>query len=226
MSPNQAELTAIATELSNRLDDAASSGILAPCHKPALNEVRAHLPTLVSGHLFPLVLIHSDLTELNILVDGDTGIITGVIDWVDVAAMQPFGLALYVLDKFIGCGMGPCGWVYFDNADALRDVFWTAFVEYAAGTVSRSQMRSIEVARKAGYILRYGTYYSSNYKRVVGVEQMSVEKRRLYLEAILQMGQSSRVRWYGIRRSGGPWGKVTEQPFKRILTFYAVNTSY
>ncbi|KAH6616010.1 hypothetical protein B0J18DRAFT_451939 [Chaetomium sp. MPI-SDFR-AT-0129] len=181
VSPNPSELTAIATELSNRLDDAASSGILATCHEPVLDEVREHMPTFVSGD-FPLVLTHSDLTELNILVDGDTGIITGVVDWVD-AAVQPFGLTLYALDKFIG-GMGPSGWVYFDNANALRSVFWTAFAEYA-GIVSNSQMRSIEVARKAGYLLRYGTYYDSNYKGVVGVEQMSVERRRLYLHAIL-----------------------------------------
>jgi hypothetical protein len=181
VSLNQANLTAITTELSSRLDDVASSGILATSHEPVLDEVREHLPTLVSGH-FPLVLTHSDLTELNILVDGDTGFITGVIDWVD-AAIQPFGLTLYALDKFIG-SMGLFGWVYFDNADALRDIFRTAFAEYAR-TVSSSQIGSIKVARKAGYLLRYGTYYSSNYKGVVGVEQMSVEKKRLYLQAIL-----------------------------------------
>lgn len=179
--PNPVDLTAIATELSTRLDDVSSSGILTARHGPVLDEVREHLPTLVSGH-FPLALTHSDLNELNILVDGDTGIITGVVDWAD-AATQPFGLTLYALDKFIG-SMGPDGWVYFDNADALRDGFWIAFAEYA-GPLSSPQMRSIKVARKAGYLLRYGTYYNSTYKGVVGIEQMSVEKRRLYLEAVL-----------------------------------------
>lgn len=147
----------------------------------ALDEVKEHLPTLVSGD-FPLALTHSDLNELNILVDGATGTITGVIDCTD-AGIQPFGLTLYTLEKFIG-SMGRDGWVYHDNADVLRDEFWRAFVQYA-GQVSQSQMKSIRVARKAGYLLRFGTFYSSGRKGVVGIESMSIEKRRLYLEAIL-----------------------------------------
>jgi len=143
--------------------------------------VREHLPTLVSGD-FPLALTHSDLNELNILVDGSSGIITGVIDWAD-AGIQPFGLTLYVLKKFIG-SIGRDGWVYLDNAGVLRDEFWRAFARYA-GQLSCSQMKSIQVARKAGYLLRYGTFYRSRHKGVVGIENMSIEKRRLYLEAIL-----------------------------------------
>lgn len=174
-------LSAIATELSRRLDDVSSSGILTARFGPALDEVRKHLPTLVSGD-FPLALTHSDLNELNILVDGGSGIITGVIDWTD-AGIQPFGLTLYALEKFIG-SMGRDGWVYLDDAGALRDEFWRAFARYA-GQVSHSQMKSIRAARKAGYLLRYGTFYSTGYKGVVGIENMSIEKRRLYLEAIL-----------------------------------------
>ncbi|KAK3945302.1 hypothetical protein QBC46DRAFT_360408 [Diplogelasinospora grovesii] len=178
---DQCALSAIATEFSSRLDDVSSSSVLAARFGPALDEVREHLPTLVSGD-FPLALTHSDLNELNILVDGGSGIITGVIDWTD-AGIQPFGLTLYVLEKFIG-SMGRDGWVYLGNAGALRDEFWRAFAHYA-GQVSHSQMKSIQVARKAGYLLRYGTFYNSGQKGVVGVENMSIERRLLDLEAIL-----------------------------------------
>ncbi|KAK3311501.1 uncharacterized protein B0T15DRAFT_571854 [Chaetomium strumarium] len=128
------------------------------------------------------VALDRDLNELNILVDGRSGIITRVIDWTD-AGIQPFGLTLYALEKFIG-SMGRDGWVFFDNAGALRDEFWRAFTLYP-GQVSYSQMRIIQAARKAGYLLRYGTFYSTGQKGVVGIENMSIEKRRLYLQAIL-----------------------------------------
>ena len=177
---DQRARSAIAAEFSWRLEDVSSFGVLTARLEPALDEVREHLPALVSGD-FPLALTHSDLNELNILVDGGSGLITGVIDWAG-AGIQPFGLTLYALDKFLGY-MGPGGWVYFDNAGALRDEFWRAFAD--AGQVSPSQMRSIQVARKAGYLLRYGTLYSSEHKGAVGMEDMSIEKRRLYLEAIL-----------------------------------------
>lgn len=139
-----------------------------------------HLPSLISGD-FPLALTHSDLNELNILVDGCSGNITGVIDWVDVG-IQPFGLTLYVLEKFIGT-MGREGWDYLDNADLLRDEFWRTFTQHAGP--AHSQMKSIEAARKAGYFLRYGTLYSDGHKGVVGIQNMSIEKRRLYLEAVV-----------------------------------------
>lgn len=150
MPADQVNFTAIAAELSSRLNGVSSSGIPTARFEPALDEVREHLPTLVSGD-FPLALTHSDLTELNILVDGDSGSITGVIDWTD-AAVQPFGLTLYALEKFIS-SMGPHGWVYFDNAGALRDEFRRAFAENAG--VSTLQMESIRIARMAGYFLRY-----------------------------------------------------------------------
>jgi len=104
------------------------------------------MPTLVSGDC-PLALTHSDLNELNILVDGGTGTITGAIDWAD-AGIRPFGLALYTPEKCIG-GMGRDGWVYLDNADVLRDQFWRASAHYA-GPVSQSQMKSIQFTRKTG----------------------------------------------------------------------------
>ncbi|KAJ9155211.1 hypothetical protein NKR23_g2129 [Pleurostoma richardsiae] len=75
-------LSAVAAEFSSRLDEVSCSGVLTARFRLALDEVKEHLPTLVSGD-FLLALTHSDLNELNILVDGGTGTITGVIDWTD-----------------------------------------------------------------------------------------------------------------------------------------------
>ncbi|KAG8166549.1 hypothetical protein KVR01_002238 [Diaporthe batatas] len=116
VAPTRYALSTVATELSTRLDDVSSSGVLTARFGPAFDEVREQLPALASGD-FPMALTHSDLNELNILVDGGSGIITGIVDWND-AGIQPFGLTLYALEKFIG-SMGRDGWVYLDNADAL-----------------------------------------------------------------------------------------------------------
>lgn len=155
MALDQCALSAMATELSQRFDSLCSSCVLTARLRPALDEVTEYLPTLVSG-VYPLGLTHSDLNKLNILVDSDSGIITGVVDWAD-AGIQPFGLILYALEGFVG-SMGRDGWAYFDNASTLRDEFWRTFAHYA-GQVPRSQMKSIRVARNAGYLLRYGTPY-------------------------------------------------------------------
>jgi Ser/Thr protein kinase RdoA (MazF antagonist) len=49
--------------------------------------------------LVPWVLTHQDLSGMNILVDPDTGHITGVVDWAD-ATLEPFSMVLWGLD---GC---------------------------------------------------------------------------------------------------------------------------
>lgn len=172
----------MATELSSRLEAVSSSGVLTDRLRPAFEEVMEHLPSLLSGD-FPLAITHSDLNEMNILVDGCSGNITGVIDWVDVG-IQPFGLTLYILDSFVGA-MGRKGWTYCDNADLLREEFWKTFIQHAGP--AHSQMKSIEAARKAGYFLRYGTVSSDSdgHKGVGGLQYASIESRRLYLEAVV-----------------------------------------
>ncbi len=181
MPPDQVDIAAMAAELCSRLDSLSSSGILTPRFVPVLAKVMGHLPALVSG-AFRLALTHGDLNELNILVDPCSGRITGVIDWTD-AGVQPFGLTLYALDNFVGY-MSPHGWVYSDNAVELRGEFWRAFAE-DAGPLSASNLESMRIARMAGYFLRYGTMYSSGQKGVTGIQNLSVQHRLRYLEAIL-----------------------------------------
>ena len=48
----------------------------------------------------PWVLTHSDLSNTNILVDSDSGHLTGVVDWAD-ARIEPFGIALWGLESML-----------------------------------------------------------------------------------------------------------------------------
>lgn len=75
---------------------------------------------------YPVVLIHGNLNEINILVDPASGRITGVVDRAG-ASFQPFGFALYELDNNALGSVGPNGREYLDNADYLRDRFGSTF---------------------------------------------------------------------------------------------------
>ena len=55
-----------------------------------------------------MALNHGDLSEMNILVDPDTGHITGIIDWVK-AKVCPFGIPLWGLENILG-NMNARGW--------------------------------------------------------------------------------------------------------------------
>ncbi|RMI95611.1 hypothetical protein CDV36_016389, partial [Fusarium kuroshium] len=127
--------------------------------KPYVTQIQGILPMLRSGE-HPVALTHGDLNEMNILVDPASGKITGVVDWAE-ASFQPFGFALYALDNALG-SMGPSGWEYFDNADYLRDEFWSTFSKLVGG-LSESSMESIRLARVAGLLIRYGTAYDNGF---------------------------------------------------------------
>lgn len=127
-----------------------------------------------------MVLTHSDLNEMNILVDPGSGKITGVVDW-GGASIQPFGFTLYALDNALG-SMGPNGWKWFDNVDYLRGAFWTAFREQTG--LSEPQTRLIKLAGKAGILIRYGTAYDSGFSGMIGVRDPNAEDFR-YLDALL-----------------------------------------
>lgn len=146
---------------------------------PAVTEVQAALPALLDG-CYPVVLTHSDLNEMNILVDPCSGKITGVVDWPG-ASIQPFGFTLYALENALG-SMGSNGWKWFDNVDNLRDAFWKAFKEQT--DLSEPQTRLIKLAGKAGILIRYGTAYDSGFSGMIGVRDPNAEDFR-YLDALL-----------------------------------------
>lgn len=170
-------MSAISAECRTRFEYLA--GVLPERFLPAITEVQAALPAFLDGS-YPLVLTHSDLNEMNILVDASSGKITGVVDWPD-ASILPFGFTLYALENALG-NMGPSGWKWLDNADDLRCAFWTAFGERTG--LSEPQTRLAKIAEKAGILIRYGTAYDSGFSGMIGVRDPNDEDFR-YLDALL-----------------------------------------
>ncbi len=108
---------------------------------------------LLFAHTYPLVLTHDDLCEMNILVDPDSGHITGIIDQAK-AKILPFGISLWGFQNIIGY-MDSQGWHYYSNYYALKSLFWQTF-ETVVGGVSEIERHTIRIARIAGFFLRYG----------------------------------------------------------------------
>ena len=118
---------------------------------------------------------------MNILVDPSSGEITGVVDWAK-ASFQPFGFALYALENCLG-SMGPGGWKFFDNADHLRNEFWSTFNELVGG-LTEDELEAIRLARMAGLLVRYGTSYNSGLGGMIGVRGSGDDSLE-YLDALL-----------------------------------------
>ncbi|CDM28714.1 hypothetical protein DTO013E5_860 [Penicillium roqueforti] len=119
---------------------------------PNLDMVRKELPLLFSGAL-PFVLSHQDLNMMNLLIDPETGNMTGIVDWAE-SRILPFGFALYGLDNILGL-MGSTGWHYYDNHRKFENLFWKTFRE-EANDFSDADLRLTRVARMAGLFYHYG----------------------------------------------------------------------
>lgn len=155
------------------------AGTLPERFLPAVIEVQAALPALLNES-YPAVLTHSDLNEMNILVDPSTGEVTGVVDWAG-ASILPFGFTLYALENALG-SMDANGWKWFDNANDLRGAFWKAFMKQTGP--SEPQMELIKLAAKAGILIRYGTAYDREFPGMIGVRDPNEDDFR-YLDALL-----------------------------------------
>jgi hypothetical protein len=81
----------------------------------------------------PWVLTHDDLSSMNLLLDTATGSLQGVVDWTD-AAIWPFGIALWGLERLLGYG-GPNGWTWLDDEPSShREVFSNDSTKSATST--------------------------------------------------------------------------------------------
>ncbi|KAK0628546.1 hypothetical protein B0T17DRAFT_523014 [Bombardia bombarda] len=140
---------------------------LPPRFRPAVAEVQDALVALLDpSSRYPLVLTHSDLKAMNMLVDPESGNITGVADWAS-ASILPFGFGLYALANVFG-KMDRDGWKWFDDADELRGAFWRVFGELTGLEQDGPQMRLVKVAEKGGILIRYGTIWDSKFSGMVG----------------------------------------------------------
>ncbi|KAM4054655.1 phosphotransferase enzyme family protein [Hirsutella rhossiliensis] len=102
----------------------------------------------------PMVLLHTDFGDCNIIVDEATRHLVGVIDWAE-ADVHPFGVNLFCLQSLTGKLHLRNGWIRYDDYDKLHDVFWTTFRD-EVGDLTNDCIEAIQLARTTGLLLAKG----------------------------------------------------------------------
>lgn len=173
-------MTALLEEFRSKFDLLAQS--LPSRLLPNLKRVSEKLPLLFSGAL-PFVLSHGDLCEMNLLINPETGNITGIVDWAE-ARILPFGFSLWGFENILGF-MDSKGWHYYDNRDELEDLFWRTFSSEAPDA-SKVDLELIRIGRMAGLFCRYGLVMEG--KDLKGTIGPSHSSSLAYLDAFCSLG--------------------------------------
>lgn len=119
----------------------------------------ATLDSLRNIHDYPVVLNHGDLIPSNILVNEETWVITGLVDWAE-AEWLPFGTCLYGLDHLLGSFQLPslgfeCAvFQHYHDAPQLRARFWSTLINLLPELSSR--IEEVKVMRDVGVFLWHG----------------------------------------------------------------------
>lgn len=148
---------------------------------------------------------HGDLLPGNMMVDAETGELTGLIDWAE-AEWLPFGMALYGVEEVLGEDTSEGGFRYYDDHEELRQLFWDEFLSFIeqdriTGDDRLELLREAEAARKLGILLWRGIAFDDGkMDRVVeaGRDDSEIQKLRLFLEAPSGVERlNKRVHWSG-----------------------------
>jgi Ser/Thr protein kinase RdoA (MazF antagonist) len=102
----------------------------------------------------PMVLLHRDFGTSNIMVDGTSCHLTGVIDWAE-AELCPFGQNLHSLQALTGALHYKNGWRRYEGYEALQDTFWSTF-QAEVGGLSAETIKTIKTARIMGLLRSRG----------------------------------------------------------------------
>ncbi|KAI1087877.1 hypothetical protein F5B19DRAFT_486372 [Rostrohypoxylon terebratum] len=102
----------------------------------------------------PMVLVHRNFSTCNIMVDGTSCHLTGVIDWAE-AEICPFGQNLHSLQALTGALHLKNGWMRYEGYEALQDTFWSTF-QNELGNISAETIKTIKTARIMGLLLSRG----------------------------------------------------------------------
>ena len=102
----------------------------------------------------PMVLLHKDLGDCNIMVDGESCHLVGVIDWAE-AEVCPFGLNLHSIQPLTGEMHLRNGWSRYDDYTELQNIFWSTFQE-EVGDLSDDTLQTIKQARIVGLLRSRG----------------------------------------------------------------------
>ncbi|RMX74358.1 hypothetical protein D0869_12673 [Hortaea werneckii] len=126
----------------------------------------------------PIGVNHGDFLPSNLLVDPRSWAIKGYIDWAE-AEVLPSGICLYGLEHMLGYvedadGNGKRGkprFVYYDQAEELRRIFWEEF-EQLVPAVGRTDVRkALDLSRDVGILLWKGFAWDDGaINRVINLE--------------------------------------------------------
>ncbi|CAG9972021.1 unnamed protein product [Clonostachys byssicola] len=138
----------------------------------------------------PWCFTHGDLVPANIMVNPDTGHLTGLIDWAE-GEWLPLGTSLYGLEEVLGqVSADGKTFEYYEDHLCLRARFWNRFAVLAASSPPifqpRSFMEHVRTGRTLGILLWRGIAFDDGkIDRVVSEDRDELEifKLRLFLEA-------------------------------------------
>lgn len=140
----------------------------------------------------PIVLNHGDLLPSNVMVDRGSWRLTGLVDWAE-AEYLPFGMALYGIEHLLGFfETERRTFVYYDQANELRHVFWRRLRVKIPGLLDRDPWRAVVLSREIGILLWHGIAWDEGrLDRVVNCQD-DIEELA-YLESFLKGSQGSRI---------------------------------
>jgi hypothetical protein len=132
----------------------------------------------------PVILTHGDLVPSNIMVHPDSGMLRGLVDWVE-AEYLPFGLALYGLEYLLGFACSKNSdrrdsmtntstrFTYYDCAPALRAHFWATLLDKVPELKTDLEtLKAVHLAKVIGTLLWFGFAWDRGaIDRVVSAER-------------------------------------------------------
>ncbi|KAH8590380.1 hypothetical protein B0O99DRAFT_721848 [Bisporella sp. PMI_857] len=101
-----------------------------------------------------MVLFHRDFGTCNIMVDGTSCRLTGIINWAETE-ICPFGQNLHSLQVLTGALHLKNGWRRYEGYEALQDAFWRTFQD-EVGDLSAETIKTIRTARILGLLRSHG----------------------------------------------------------------------
>lgn len=111
----------------------------------------ASLPSILS---LPMVLLHKDFGDCNIIVEEESCHLVGVIDWAE-AEIGPFGTNLHSLQDLMSKLHLKNGWIRYEDYDALARSFWETFSDQVGG-LGEETIKAIKAARVLGLLRSWG----------------------------------------------------------------------
>ncbi|KAK3996028.1 hypothetical protein QBC44DRAFT_304818 [Cladorrhinum sp. PSN332] len=152
--------------------------------KPTVKKAIGALDSVENGSSLPWVLTHGDLVPSNILIDPETGEITGLIDWAE-GEYLPFGMGFVGLEEILGYRIpvtvtdddddddddgkhkgvvakkinypaGGTRFRYVDRAEELRTLFWDEMCSAVPEMNHQETREKVEISRVIGGLLWHG----------------------------------------------------------------------